>query len=171
MPLLFVNLLLWHVVSRVLVIFIFVSHVDPMVPSTDEIEVGFFLVFNGVAFLVLLTVVCAPSAFGKHIPILHRSSAMIGLLFGLLSCAHDILVGSELMHGNDYVFSHLLYPMSESYPIFYQAIPLIFFLASMLLVVGGAITLTLGKTRRTSRGGQHHERDESKALFWFVDLP
>lgn len=170
MPLLFVNLILWHVVSRLLVIYLFASHDHPMIPTSEEAEVGLLLVFNGIAFLILLTLVCSPFAFKKDMPILQRFAGLTGLIFALLSCIHDTLAGSELMHGNDYVFSRLLYPASESYPILYQAIPSILFLTSIVLVVGGAFLLIFRKKWRKNGCDQNYDSGESKALFWFSDL-
>ena len=171
MPLVFVTLISWHVLSRVLVIIIFALHSDPMIPSPEVIELGHLLVFNGASFFVLLFLMCAPTAFGKNVSVLQRSCAVIGILLGLLSGAYDIFAGIELTQGNDFIYSNVLLPMRQNFPFLHQSIPWVFLVATMTLVTVGSAAVVIRQRRRTSRGDQHHDRDESKTLFWFPDLP
>ena len=140
MPLLLFLLLVWHVLSRILVIYSYTNSYHPhlpYLPLDTASQLGFSLALTGLGFALLLIVANFPIAFSRHHKVTSpvRLSAWIGIVTAVLSAIHDFGFGIDIgFYGGFWFDQYLSADKSEGMRLSLR-------IAIALLVVSSLITL------------------------------
>lgn len=166
MPLLYVSLVVWHVLSRISILFLFAVSSQPEITSPFERDVAAVLIFNGVSFPILIAALCLPSVFGREISPVHRSTAILGIVLGLLVFSHDVIAGMGLSYGADFVREHFFFQTKDASESLVTPVLIFLIASSMFFAVFGLLILMIVSLRRSARGGSSCD----SSISWFPDL-
>ena len=146
MPLLVVLLIVWHGISRILVIYLTISTSYPTTPTQPEKLIGNLMVFNGLGFLLVVIAFFGPKTIQAGTPIRTQINFCILILLAVLSAAHDTMAGLSINHGVDHFFQDYINPVRSIWPALFYMIPsVLLFCALSCILFGG---LALWKWRR-----------------------
>lgn len=120
MPQIYIQLFVWHVVSRLLVLFLFLTSTDMNSPPWEGEMFGWvfnLIAWNGIGFFVLLLAVCLPTLLGRSVPMALRINAFNGICLGLFGAIHDSFFGFGMAWGFEIMMHHVGTPLRDAFPV------------------------------------------------------
>ncbi len=99
MPLHFISLICWHVLSRILAIYLTVTTTRPISPNPGYDQIGNLLVVNAALLLILTGAFVIPPLFTTELGRSRIAICVIGLLLASLSGVHDLITAFGLLRG------------------------------------------------------------------------